>query len=71
MVKKAPIKKKPVVKKKPLTIRQKTYKSHNIKIGDFRPIAGKNVKYCSICGTHGKKLYTEKCFEKKKNKKRK
>jgi len=61
--------KKPLVKK-PSTMRQKTYKSHKIKIGDFRPIAGKNVKYCSICGTHGKKLYTEKCFEKKKNKKK-
>lgn len=53
-------------KKKPLTVRQKTYKAHSIKIGDFRPIASKNTKYCTICGTHGKKLYTEKCFKNKK-----
>ena len=52
--------KSPTVKK--LTIRQKTYKAHSIKIGDFRPIGNKNTKYCSTCGTHGKKLYIEKCI---------
>ncbi len=41
---------------------QKIYKSHSIKMGDFRPIVKNKTKYCTVCGTHGKKLYTIECL---------
>ncbi len=42
-------------------IKQKNFNSHNIKLGDMRPIIKNKVNYCTICGKHGKSLYTEMC----------
>jgi len=38
------------------------YNSHKIVIVDLRPIKGKNVKMCRICGLDGKSLYKHKCI---------
>lgn len=44
-------------------IKKDIYNSHkNIQIKDLRPIGSKQTKICLLCGTSGRKLYTDKCY---------